>query len=156
MHFVAIHGLAADELPLALLISLHGLDLLGNVLGVHIVHDGPEGGDVIGGGFHTGIDTVQQGNVSHTLFREVPLHVVTCHDVVTAQSGQVLGDDHIDLFGFNVRNHPLERRTVKCGTAVTVINIGVVDGQPMLFHKFIQKGILVGNALGRAFAFILL
>ncbi len=78
------------------------------------------------------------------------------HDVVTTQTGQILGDDHIDLFGFNVRNHPPECRTVKCGAAVAVINIGVVDGQPMLFHKFIQKGILVGNALGRAFAFILL
>ena len=70
--------------------------------------------------------------------------------------GQILGDDHIDLFGFNICNHPLERWAVKCRTAVTVINIGVVDGEPMLFYKFIQQGILVGNALGRAFAFILL
>ena len=37
VHLVAIHGLAADELSLALLIPLHRLDLLGNILGVHIV-----------------------------------------------------------------------------------------------------------------------
>ena len=29
-------------------------------------------------------------------------------NVVPAQSGEILGDDHIDLFGLDVRNHPLE------------------------------------------------
>ena len=155
VHLVAIHGLATDELPPALLIPFDGLDLLGNVLGIHVVHNRPEGGDVIGSGFHAGVDAVQQGNVTHTLFREVPLHVVTGHDVVAAQTGQVLGDDHIDLFGFNVRKHPPECRAVKGGSAVAVIDIGVVYGEPMLFYKFIQQRVLVGNALGRTFAFIL-
>ena len=44
VHLIAIHGLASDELPLALLIPLHGLDLLGNVLGVHIIHNGTKRG----------------------------------------------------------------------------------------------------------------
>ena len=70
---------------------------------------------------------------------EVALHVVPGHDVVTAQTGQVFGDDHVDLFCFNICDHPLECRTVKSCSAVTVVNIGVIDRQPMLLHKFIQE-----------------
>ena len=50
------------------------------------------------------------------------------HDIVTTQSGQVFGDDHIDLLGFNVTDHALEVWAVKTGAAPTVINIGIVDG----------------------------
>ena len=113
VHFVAIYRFAADKLPLALLISLDTLDLLGDVLGVHIVHDGPERRNVVGCGLHAGVDTVQQGNVSHPLFWEVPLHIVAGHDVVTAQSAQVLGNDHVDLLGLNVLYHALKGRTVE-------------------------------------------
>ena len=48
MHLVAVHGLAADELTLPLLISFDRFDLLGNILGVHIVHNGTERSNVIG------------------------------------------------------------------------------------------------------------
>mgnify|MGYP000149247791 FL=1 len=30
------------------------------------------------------------------------------HNVVPAQTGEVLGDDHVDLLGLNIRDHPLE------------------------------------------------
>ena len=127
VHLVAIDRLPADELSLPLLIPLDALDLLGDILGIHVVHNGPEGCDVVGAGLHAGVDSVQQGNVPHPFFREVPLHVVTGHDVVAAQTGQVFGDDHVDLLGLNVRNHPLECRTVKICAAETVINIDIVD-----------------------------
>jgi len=87
MHLIAIHGLAANELPFPLFIPLDGFDLLGNVFGIHIVHNGTERGNVIGGGFYTGVNTVQQRNVAHSLFGEVSLHIMTGHDIVTAQTG---------------------------------------------------------------------
>ena len=99
----------------ALLIPLHTLDFLGNVLGVHVVHNGPEGSDVVGGGIHAGVDAVQQGDVAHPLLREIAFHVVARHDIVTSQPGQVLGNDHVDLLGLDVGNHPLEIRAVKAG-----------------------------------------
>ena len=76
MHLVAVHRLAADELPLPLLIPLDALDLLGDVLGVHVVHDGPERGDVVGGGVHAGVDAVQQGDVPHPVFRDAQRQIV--------------------------------------------------------------------------------
>ena len=48
MHLITIHGLAANELPFPLFIPLDGFDLLGNVLGIHVVHDGTERSNVIG------------------------------------------------------------------------------------------------------------
>ena len=51
MHLIAIHGLAANELTFPLFIPLDGFDLLGNVFGIHIVHNGTEQGNVIGGGY---------------------------------------------------------------------------------------------------------
>ncbi len=139
VHLVAIHGLAADELSLALLIPLHRLDLLGNILGVHIVHNGPERG------LHAGVDAVQQKDIAHPLFREIPLHVVASHDVIPPQTGQVLGDDHVDLFGLDVFDHPPEGRPIEAGAAEPIVDIGVENGQPMLPGKLIQQRLLVGN-----------
>ena len=59
MHLIAIHGLTANELTFALLISLDRFDLLGNVFCVHVVHNSTERSDVIGCGLHTSVDSIQ-------------------------------------------------------------------------------------------------
>ena len=128
MHLVAVHGLTADELTFPLFIPLDGLDLLGNILGIHVVHDSTERGNVIGRRLHASVDAVQQRNVAHSLFREVTLHIMAGHNIVTPQTGKVFGNDHVDLLGFNVSNHALEVRAVKTSTAPTVIDIGIIDG----------------------------
>ena len=137
VHLVAIDGLAADKLSLALLIPLDALDLLGDVLGVHIVHDGPERRDVVGAGLHAGVDAVQKRNVAHPMLRKVPLHIVAGHDVVTPQTAQVLGNDHVDLPGLNIADHSLKIRAVKVGTAPAIVNVGVINLQTVFLHKFI-------------------
>ena len=156
VHLVAIHWLSTDKLPLPLFIPLDALDLFGDVLGVHIVHDRPERCDVVGGGVHTGVDAVQQRDVTYPVLREVPLHVVAGHDVVTAQTGEIFGNDHIDLLCLNIGNHPLKIRTVKVGAAPAVVHIGIVDAQPVLLHKLPQQGLLVLDALRWSLALILL
>ena len=156
MHLVAVHRLAADELPLPLLIPFDALDLFGDVFGVHVVHDGTEWGNVVGGGVYAGVNAVQQRDVPHPMFREIPFHVVAGQDVVPSQSGEVLGDDHVDLLRLNISDHPLEGRTVETGAAPAVVYIGVVDAQPVLLHKRPQQGFLVLDALGRSLALILL
>ena len=154
MHLVTVHRLAADKLPFSLLIPLDGFDLLRDILGVHVVHDGPERGDIVGAGLHTSVNAVQQGNVTHAFLGEIPFHVMAGHDVVTSQTGQVLGDDHIDLFVLNVADHALKAWPVKIGAAPAVIDVSVIDGQVMLRHKFVQQRFLVGDTLGWSFIFI--
>ena len=90
------------------------------------------------------------------MFREIPLHIVAGQDVVPAQPGEVLGDDHVDLLGLNIRDHPLEGRPVEAGSAPAIVYIGVIDAQPVLLHKLPQQGFLVLDALGWSFALILL
>jgi len=138
VHLVAIHWFPANELTFTLLIPFDRLDLLGDVLCVHIIHDGAEGRDVICTGFHAGIDTVQEGDVAHPMLREVPLHVMAGHNVVAAQSGEVFGDDHIDLLGLNVRHHALEGRTVEACSAPAIVDVGVVDLQTVFACELIQ------------------
>ena len=156
VHPVAVHGLAPDELPLALLVMLHRLDLLGDVLGVHVVHDGPKRGDVIRRRFYARIHPVQQRDVAHALFREVPLHVVAGHDVIAAQTGKVLGDDHVDLARLDVPQHPLKTGSVEAGAAPAIIDVGIIDVQTMLADEGMEQGLLVGHAAGRPFVLILL
>ena len=55
-----LNGLSTNELAFPLLIPFDRFDLFGNVLGVHVVHDGPKWGNVIGAGLHAGVDAVQQ------------------------------------------------------------------------------------------------
>ena len=127
-----------------------------DVLGVHIVHDSAKRCDVIGCGVHPGVDTVQQGDVADTVLREVSLHVVAGQDVVAAQAGQILGDDHVYLFGLDVGNHTLEIRTVEVRSAPAVVDVGVENGQTVLLDKFIEQGLLVVDAFGWPFVLILL
>ena len=101
---------------------LYAFDLFGDILGVHVVHDGAEGRDVVGSGVHSGVDAVQQGDVPHPVFGEVPLHVVAGENVVAAQTAQILGDDHVDLLGLDVSDQPLKIRAVKIGAAPAIIS----------------------------------
>ena len=71
------------------------------------------------------------------MLREVPLHVVSGHDVVTSQTAQVLGNDHVDLLGFNIADHSLEIWAVKVGTAPAIVNVGIIELQTMFLHEFI-------------------
>lgn len=102
-----------------------------------VLHNCPERRDVVGCGLHAGVDAVQKRDVPHPLFREVPLHVVAGHDVVSAQTGQVFGDNHVDLLGLNIADHSLKIRTVKVGSAPAIVNVGVIELQTMFLHEFI-------------------
>ena len=156
VHLIAVDWLASDEQTFPLLVMLDAGNLFRDVLGVHIIHDSAERCNVVGGGVHPSVNAVQQGDVADPVLREVTLHVVAGEDVVAAQSAQILGDDHVDLPGLNVGDHALEIRTVEICTAPTVVDIGVENGQAVLLDKFIEQGLLVVDAFGRTFIFILL
>ena len=58
---------------------------------------------------------------------KVPLHVVSSENVVTAQPGEILGDDHVDLPGLNISDHSLKIRAVEVCPAPSIIHIGIKD-----------------------------
>ena len=84
VHLVAVHRLSTDKLSLALLIPLDGFDLLGDVLGVHIIHDGAKWCNIVGAGFHTGVDAIQKRDIPYPMFGEISLHIVARHNVIAS------------------------------------------------------------------------
>ena len=90
------------------------------------------------------------------MLREVSLHVVAGQDVVAAQAGQILGDDHVYLFGLDIGNHTLEIRTVEVRSAPAVVDVGVENAEAVLLDKLVEQRLLVVDTLGRAFVLILL
>ena len=156
MHLIAINWFAANEQALTLLVMFDTGYLLGDILGVHIVHDGAERRNVISCGVHTSIDAVQQGDVADAVLREVSLHVVAGKDIVTSQTTQVFSNDHVYLSSLYVGDHALEIRTVEICSGPTIVNIGVVDAKTVLLNELIEQRLLVVDALGRALALILL
>ena len=147
VHLIAIYRLAADKQPLSLFVPLDAGDLFGDVLCVHVVHNGPERRDLVGAGVHTGVDAVQQGDVPHTVFREIALHIVAGHDVVAPQPGQILGNHHVHPSGLNVPQHSPELRAVETGARPAVVHIEAGHRHPPLAGKVLQHGPLVADAL---------
>ena len=90
------------------------------------------------------------------MLREVPLHIMAGHDVITSKTAEVFGNHHIDLFGLNIGDHPLKARPVKVCSAPPIVNIGISHLQSVLMNEFLQQGFLVLYALGRSFVLILL
>ena len=84
MHLITIDRFAADKLSLALLIPLDGFDLLGDVLGVHIIHDGAKRCNIVGAGVHTGVDAIQKRAIPYPMFGEISLHIVARHNVIAS------------------------------------------------------------------------
>ena len=156
MHLVSVDRLAADKLALPLLVSIDAFDFLGNILGVHIVHDRPERGDIVGRGFHAGVDAIQQRDISDPVFREVPLHIMAGQDIIPPQTGEVLCDDHIDPPGLDVGNHSLKSGSLEAGSAPSIVDVSVIYAKPVFLDKLVQQRFLIGHALRRTFVIVLL
>ena len=96
-------------------------DLLGCIPRIHLIDDVFEGGNVRIRA--VGIVAVIDGDVAHALGGKIDLRILPCCNVVASQAGKVFGDDQIDLFGFDVPDHPLEIRAVKIRAAPAVVYI---------------------------------
>jgi hypothetical protein len=112
-----------------------GFDLRRNVPCVHIIQNVLEGGNVHTAGLVQRIYSVIQSDVPDVALREIDFRVLSAHDVVAAQAGEVLGNDQIDAPFLNVRNHPLKSWTVKICTRKSIVNIGI-HNFPALFPTY--------------------
>ena len=64
---------------------------------------------------------------------------------VTAQAGQVLGDDHVGLAGFEVLQHSLEAGPLKVAAGKSVVHELLHQDDAILFAVLPDDGALVGN-----------
>ena len=68
-----------------------------------------------------GVDILHNGDQPHAHGGEHLLHIAPALDGLPAETGQVLDDDAVDLFGFDGLDHLLEMGPVKVCPGITVV-----------------------------------
>ena len=141
---VAEGGKAAGKLAFLRFQQIRGMNLLGDILAVHLVEDVLERGDVIA--FPHGVDAVVHGDVPHTVTREEVLDEVAGLQIIAAQSRQIFRYNDIDLFAFDGFQHPLQRGSLHIQPCIAVVLVNFHDLPSLLFAVGFQHGPLVGDA----------
>ena len=126
IYFIAVGCLCSNVHAPVRPLTLGGLDLTRDVLGVHVVHDVLEGGDVVVAALC--VDAIVNGDVTDAHPAKVDVREVAGHDVVAAKTAEVLGDDQIDKAGFDVIDQAQEVRPVIGKTRKAIVDIVVNDG----------------------------
>ena len=88
---------------------------------------------------------ISEGDVSYALGLEEYLRIVAGHDVVTSQTGKVLGDDQIYRSAFYIFQQLTEAGPVKIQTGVPVVHIDFMDLEVVLGAVVRQNAALGGD-----------
>ena len=120
----------------------HGAALLAAVFGIELVHQIPEGREVIGG-LVQAVHTVIDSDKVHTIAREDEFRVLTHLKVLTAQSGHVLDDQCFHLTVFHQLHDMLPAWAVEVRSRVTVVIQKVGVGESFLSCILLQQKFLI-------------
>ena len=117
---VAVRRIGAERLTRLALCLEHRTDFLAGVLGIKLVENVDERGQIaflLIGAVHTVVD----GDEADIRLRECYLGVEADLQVITTQAAHVLDDDRSDAACIHLSNHALEVRSVEGCAAVPVI-----------------------------------
>ena len=129
-------------------LALGRFDLSRDILGIHIVHDVFEGGDVIVAALS--VDAIINSDVSDAHPAEVDVREVASHDVIAAKAAEIFGDDQVDQAGFDVINQTKKIRPIIGKTGKAIVDIVVNDGQLVFLTKTGEHNALRLNAAALA------
>lgn len=91
---------------------------------------------------------VLQGDEPYPVGGETATEVFFYPDVIPAEAGEVRHDDAVDPACFDVGDHLPERRTVKAGAGVAVIDVGVGQHRAFLSgEEGVQQLLLAADAV---------
>ena len=127
IYFIAVGRLCSNVHAPIRPLTFGGLDLARDVLGVHVVHDVLEGGYVIVAAL--GVDAIVNGDVTDAHPAEVDVREVAGHDVIPAQTTEILGDDQINHASLDVVDKAQKVRPIIGKTRKAIVDIVVNDGQ---------------------------
>lgn len=132
-------GAVLAALPLA---SQHVLDLPGAVPEVDLVHGEQEGShDVI----MLRVEVVRDGDILDAVLREELLRVVAGLPHITAQPGQVLGDNQVGLALLQLFQHLLEAGAIEVAAGVAVVHKFPDEGDAVLLAIVFNDHPLIGD-----------
>ena len=136
-HILAIVALGVQRL----------LDLAGGVPQVDIVHGKLKRCHQI---IFLGVKVAAGCQIADAVFRKIALSVMTGFRHITAQAGQILGDNHVGLAGSQVFQHSLEAGPLKVPAGKAVVHELLHQDDAMPFAVLPDNSTLVGNAGGFA------
>ena len=111
---VAVHREGSHKITVPAFYIQSGTGLYGNVPAVGFIHDVLDRNrQVISVIFLGRVDVIRNGDKPHTISRKHFAEVAPGFDVLTAQPGEVLNDNAVDLSVGDILHHLLEGRTVK-------------------------------------------
>ena len=120
----------------------HRASLLAAVFGIELVHQIPEGREVIGG-LVQAVHAIVDGDKAHTVAWEDEFRVLTHLKVFTAQSGHVLDDQCFHLTVFHQLHDLLPAWAVEVRSRVTVIIQKEGVGESFLSCILLQQKFLI-------------
>ena len=83
--------------------------------------------------------------ITDAVFRKIALRIMAGFRHVTAQPGQVFGDDHVDLTGFQMLQHGAETGALEVAAGIAIIGKFFHQNDTVFFAVFPHNGTLVGN-----------
>ena len=98
----------------------HGAALLTAVLCVELVHEIPEGREVVGGLIQT-VHAIVDCDEAHTVAGEDEFGVLTHLKILTAQTGQILDDECFHLTVFHQLHDLLPTGSIEVGAGVSIV-----------------------------------
>ena len=118
------------------------LDLAGRIPQVDVVHGKLKRCHQV---ISLGVKIAAGGQIADAVFGEIALRIVAGFRHITAQSGQVFGNDHVDLAGFQMLQHGAEAGALEVASGIAIIGKFLHQNDAMLFAVFPHNGTLVGN-----------
>lgn len=127
VNLVAIRCLRSNIHTPVCPLTLGGLDLARDVLGIHVVHDVLERCNVVVGAL--GVDTIVNGDISDAHPAEVDVCEVAGHNIIATKTAEILGDNQVNQASFDVIDQAQEVRPIIGKTRKAIVDIVVNDGQ---------------------------
>ena len=125
---IAVRRIRAERLSSLALCLEYGTDFLARILGVELVHDVEERGE-IALGLACAVHAVVDGNEPHIRLRECYLGVVSHLQIVPSETAQVLYDKRPDPAFIDHADEPLPIRSCEGGPTVAIVHeeLGVAE-----------------------------
>ena len=139
---IPIAGTGGDSGTSLSLKTNHRASLLAAVFGIELVHQIPEGREVVGG-LVQAVHAVVDGDKAHTIAWEDEFRVLTHLKVFTAQSGHILDDQCIHLTVFHQLHDLLPAWAIEVRSRVTVVIQKEGVGESFLSCIFLQQKFLI-------------
>ena len=130
--YISVGGIGGQPLAGHSLIAENRPYLLRGVLGVPLVYDIAERGEVVAH-LIVAVYSVIDGDKTDSHLWKADFRIQPYLQIIAAKPGHILDDHHTDKPRLNVGHHFLKAGTLEAGAGITVVFIHLITGYPVVF-----------------------